>query len=598
MTPRAQRRFACFGVVFVLSLLCVAWAFGADVLQQIYEGRSWEILNGVIRDQSVHSFENYLDAFHRFSAQISFAVLGLCLLLIAIALPTATQSLTRVSWVVVGLLLGWAGAQWLSHVHWAISYPFELDYGEGALLGQVLQLLGGDRLYGRFSEAPFVVTNYPPVYQGLVSLVSGLGFDVLMAGRLVSTMSTLVSAFLIGSMVAHASREYGRFAQLVGACTASLLFVSVHYVSAWGPLMRVDMLSVCLSLAGLTAFALVKPQALKVGLAACFLVLALFTKQSAISAPAACLLAALAQDKNLAAKLFAALAIGGGTVLASALLLTGGEFWAHVVVANRNAFSLARLSRHWINMAWLNGGMLAVAVPTAVRHLRKRDSDGLLLASFFVCAFVVSATVGKIGSNVNYLIETMAAASTLCGLAVASVFARIKSFDRSAQQSSAQDRSLLPLAIATALWVQLSLPHAFQLDDSEHGQPRIAASHSVLDEIRGASGTVVSEDMTLLGLAGRAIYFQPFTMTQLHHQGLWNQQGFLAQLDAKEFPLIVLERDARAINTEGAERFSPEMRDAMIRNYRKKSQFDTYHLYEPRHRNPGLTHDAEGELSR
>lgn len=562
----------------------------------MYEGRAWGVLNDVIRDQGVHSLETYLGAFHRFFAQISFALLGLCLLLIAIALPATIRSLTRFSWVIVALLLGWAGVQGVSRAHWAVSYPFELDYGEGVLLGQVLRLLGGDPIYARFSEAPFIVTNYPPLYQGLVSLVSGLGLAPLRAGRLVSAMSTLVCAVLIGTLVAHASRERGRAAQLLGACSAGLLFVGAHCVSAWGPLMRVDMFSICLSLAGLAAFALVKQPPLKVGLAAIFFLLAMFTKQSTIAAPGACLLVALAHDKSLALKLFTAMALGGGILLTSALLLTGGEFWTQVVIANRNAFSLQRLSQHWVNMTWLNLGMFAVAVPTAVQQLRKRDPDGLLMASFFVCAFVVSATVGKIGSNINYRIETIAAASALCGLAVAATVSRIPSWSRSAQQSSAADRSLLPIAIASALWVQLSLPCAFQLDESEYGQQRIEASHAVLEEIRAASGTVLSEDMTLLGLAGRAIYFQPFTMTQLHHQELWNQKPFLTQLGAKEFPLIVLERDAQAINTEGVERFSPEMRDAMIRNYRKKSQFDTYHLYEPRHAGPDSTTNAPEEL--
>jgi len=71
-------------------------------------------------------------------------------------------------------------------------------------------------------------------------------------------------------------------------------------------------------------------------------------------------------------------------------------------------------------------------------------------------------------------------------------------------------------------------------------------------------------------------------MTQLHRQGRWSQEAFLAQLNSRELALIVLERDVQSSDIKFAERFSPEVREAIGANYRKTSELTPYHLYEPR----------------
>jgi len=565
---RTKGQWLCLlGILLILLAVCAAWAFGADLLQQIYEGRSSGLLNRLIRDQSLRSLDAYLDGLHGFLAQASFAALGLLVLLVAGAFPSTVRTLTRVSFAVVCALLLWRGARWLWRVQWAISYPFGIDYGEGPVLGQVLELARGGSLYASIGEPPFVVTNYPPVYQGVVTFVSKLGVGELSAGRSVSVAATLVTALLIAALVAHASSERGRVARLAGASAGGLLFLAIHYVWRWSPLMRVDMLSIAWSMAGLAAFTFVKRDAAKVLICVCFFLLALFTRQSAIAAPVACLLVGLTLDRGLASRLFAALMIGGCAVLASAVFLTDGHFWAHVVDANRNGFSPTRLGSRWYNMAWVNFGLLAVAVPTAVHCVRSRTEGKTLLGVYFFCALLVSATVGKVGSSVNYLIEALAAASALGGVAVAWAVGM---------------RGRAPLAVMVLLWFQLSLPHALQPEEPGGLERRVANSEEALERIRAADGPVVSEDNVLLGLAGRPIYFQPFVMTQLHRQGRWSQEAFLAQLNSRELALIVLERDVQSSDIKFAERFSPEVREAIGANYRKTSELTPYHLYEPR----------------
>jgi hypothetical protein len=66
-------------------------------------------------------------------------------------------------------------AVWAMATLAALVFPGGLDYGEGPLVDQVARLGREEPLYRwPLVNAPFVVTNYPPLYVALVALLARL----------------------------------------------------------------------------------------------------------------------------------------------------------------------------------------------------------------------------------------------------------------------------------------------------------------------------------------------------------------------------------------------------------------------------------------
>ena len=80
------------------------------------------------------------------------------------------------------LLMTVRSANYLTDATRAVLFPFGLDYGEGIVWQQAL-LIPGPQMYGKITQPPFIVFEYPPVYHLLVRGIATLGIDPLAAGR-------------------------------------------------------------------------------------------------------------------------------------------------------------------------------------------------------------------------------------------------------------------------------------------------------------------------------------------------------------------------------------------------------------------------------
>jgi hypothetical protein len=166
----------------------------------------------------------------------------------------------------------------------AIHYPFELDYGEGVIWQQMRLILAGQG-YGPIDRFPAIVFHYPPLYHVLAGAASAAtGWDELASGRIVSVAATGLVILLAGLII---------FATIVCAVIGALSIASFRLVHLSSTLMRVDMVSVTFSFAGVLfgLQALARPHLAH--LAALCVVAGVFTKQTAIAAPAATFLTLL-----------------------------------------------------------------------------------------------------------------------------------------------------------------------------------------------------------------------------------------------------------------------------------------------------------------
>ena len=87
-----------------------------------------------------------------------------------------------------------------------LMYPYEIEWMEGAMLDHVVRILDGKPIYSA-PTIDFIPWLYPPLYYYAVALVAkivGLGF---FAGRIVSFISTLITAVLMGWMVQRITKN-------------------------------------------------------------------------------------------------------------------------------------------------------------------------------------------------------------------------------------------------------------------------------------------------------------------------------------------------------------------------------------------------------
>jgi len=311
---------------------------------------------------------------------------------------------------------------------WVVACPYENEYGEGILLWNAGMFAQGRSPYHDYNHYPFVAATYPPVYP-LAAAVGVKLFGVSMAfGRVLSCLATLAVVGLIWVIVRRTVRA--RASPWLG----SALFLAAPIVLWWAPLMRVEMAAVAVGLAGLYCVLRGGRWLLP---AVVLLAVAVYTRQSAVAAAAAAVvyLAWIGRRRSaaLVAISWAVLVLG---VFAVMQVSSHGWFYRNLVVANWNLWVPAGLWRLWkaAFLSWplpfLMGaiGAAVVLVDAGIAAFRRQShrSDHadrsavrplLLFGLYFVFAMAASLTAGKIGANINYMIEPLAAACIMTGFA-------------------------------------------------------------------------------------------------------------------------------------------------------------------------------------
>ncbi len=319
------------------------------------------------------------------------------------------EYVTTVWVVVVALIISYLVVFGLSAAT-RLPLPVEFMYGESIVLDLTRRVARSEPLYPAPDHLPLAVTAYTPLYYLLVGGLQRLFGDGYVPGRIVSIVSALGAVL---ALVYGVRRAGGRW---FGGLLAGGFFLTQNLtVLLWGPLHRVDLLALCLTLGGLALAASGRVQ-----LAVLPLLLAVLTKQTYLIAPVA-VCAAVYPDWRAATRLAGLFAVGlAGTVLA-AQLLTGGWFLWHTVVANANPFDEDNLRTMLGGFLFLNGVPLLAAA--ALFSLPPRPGERLW-RFYFLGALLTLPGVGKVGASSNYWLEVTAATAALIGLLAGRLGAR------------------------------------------------------------------------------------------------------------------------------------------------------------------------------
>ena len=463
------------------------------------------------------------------------------------------------------------------HAALAVFHPYPLDYGEAPLVDQAMRLAAGQNIYRPdISSPPYTIANYPPLYVLSLAPFAKLFGPSFLAGRVLSLLCALASAAFLALIVYTPSRDR------IAAVTTGLLFLAVPYVVGWSPLLRVDMLALALSTAGLYVAARWPTSRRGLVVSALLLVAAIYTRQSyALAAPLAAFVWLWTHDRRQALRLRSGQALGlaalvGGLSLLLFLVLnvlTRGGFLFNIVTANVNEFDIGRVQQKWRELRGaapillVLGGAFLFLAPRRVRSWP-------LLAPYLIGACLSAVTIGKIGSNINYLLELSVALSLAAGAFV--VWSRERPWLRAAL--------LALLAIQTGLLMQATLRgpvEGLKWRTLPARDPDDLDFENLNWVIESADGPVLADEfMGLMTLQNKPLYIQPFEVTQLANAGGWDQTPLLESIRHQEFPAIFIHHFMGYPVYK--ERWTPEMLSAIAESYAPADFLAETIVYRPR----------------
>jgi hypothetical protein len=470
-----------------------------------------------------------------------------------------------------------------------IREPFEHGYAEGVILYQILHVLPPSDAYRSITDYPHIVFHYTPLYHVLAKLIGQTVMGSFYAARTLSFVaSLLVGAVCCCWVFLGSSRRLSSKPVLYGAAMSASAFAlrsaSVTAVSAG---IRSDMFGIGLAMLGLFLFVRFGNGKISLWISLLLFVAGLYCKQTLIGAPIACLVALWLMNRRTFQNAVIFLLLVGGGVMGGMELATSGQFVRHVFLYNINPFYMARvidgLATHLAGAypVFLCG--LAMLVVNAVafrkhwRHLgalltRSTRVRAAFCASVFAIAgMATSIGIGKAGSGPNYFLEWDTAFAILAGSFLAAAHASVGISHAKVWRTAAVALSLI--------WFLSSGPfvyRSFVTSDFMKQRSRVylASYGQLVPWIHNQERMVLSEDMTLLVMAGKPVPMEPAIFYELSQTGAWDQRPFVERIRRKELAAVIVIHELDQV-------FTKEMVAAIEANYCEGERVGYYRIYRP-----------------
>lgn len=438
----------------------------------------------------------------------------------------------------------------------ALVSTSEFSQPEGIVATQVTTFSQQGTLYYSLKQYPYTVCAYMPMFYTAVAALAKAGIPVLLGGRLVSIFALLGSIWLAWKLILLYTED-----RLYAWLGAGLLGITPLMLS-WGTTGQVDMLTVSLALAAFYQFSrfhLLAEE--RLDLAAAFAVAALFTKQTAIAAPATIFVLLLWRHPRRAFR-FALLTAGvGGSLVLGLNALLDGRFLDNTVFANMNPFAWYKLGLSLEFVGVVLSPMLLIAL------IGLKPAHRLPMHAVFVylgfAQVIYFLTAPKVGADTNYLIESniLLVVCACCGLKALDFFALF-----SIGSKSWITLLMLPLGLFVVQNLRVSASTFKSRIDRESN---FAVQVEGLRPFLGGSGRVLSADSNALQHAGRSFEVEPLIYRLLVEAGRIEAAPVLRDIDSAAFESILLYEDVAKNNDPDPEipRLTRDQMDAIRRRY-------------------------------
>ncbi len=471
----------------------------------------------------------------------------------------------------LGLATGLGLLVFVAHGWATVTFPGQVDYGEGGTMLASWRLAQGQTPYPDPNQAPYLINPYTPLY-----LLAGAAFmsggPSLLPGRLVSL---LACAGILLALALHLRGRAGALASLAGVA----FFVVHPLVLGWSPLFRTDMLALFSETLGLVlAHRALRPEArggtgAADGLATLAMVLAVFTKQSMLAGLAAWLVALGLHDRG---RLWRALGLTGLLLGVPTLLLqsaTNGWFLRVTIGMNVLPFfpELAILAACCYGITIPGLPILAAGCPPG----RER-----LWWLFLAASLPMAAGIGRVGGFYNYYLELH--------LAMCAWRAWAGSWwQPGTAGSTGRRRGLVQILLCGGAprWTLPVFPlqhlRAETVEVLSGKPPSWTARSRTALELRpwlqGHPGPILAENLANPALSGRVPWVvDPMLLFTLADSGRWDEGPVLDQVDRGGFALVVLQRLGPNL------RFPPRIMLRILARYRVAGMAGNDYVLVPR----------------
>lgn len=468
------------------------------------------------------------------------------------------------TFLLVALALGCL-ASLVRYAIWAAK-PFQLNYGEGPLLGVAVRVAHGMSCYPDPHALPYMINPYGPMSYYIAAWVVKLFGVNFTFPRILIGAAAVCCAALIGLLLRHWTGS-----NRVGVAFGGI-FLIMPAVLQYVIFFRVDFIGLAISLAGLYIFTVSKRWFVSVP----FFVAALFCKFTFVAAPAACLTYMLSRREWRKALQFAALSAGlGGAVFLACQVWTGGWFAFDTIAASSvHPFRV----KDWFDWTLdeLNYALVPFALTVALCY--RRRSRGVVSLPFIYLLFASLATIlrGKAGADVNYYLEWEAALCLCLGLEYGVL--------KMEPANSSVARALVPFFLGCSV---LAITQWINFDNDvslRSGRAGCTDAYQFVSEHREQQ--ILSENVGALVVAGvPPVVFEPFLWTREVVGAGWPDNEIADLIRSRRFSLILLDQKVERVKADPSQtRWPHSVAEAIEQNYRLTRVFncmDADFVYEP-----------------
>ncbi|MGH9520905.1 MAG: hypothetical protein ACRD3E_00070 [Terriglobales bacterium] len=460
--------------------------------------------------------------------------------LVAVALP------------LIGVAL-WRIAVFAAHV--PIAAAFQHDYEEGNILNALLRITRGSTPYPDPHVLPSILNPYGPAAYYLLAVPAKLFGVTFFFPRLMIICCTVAVAAVVAIEARRLNRSW-----ILGVAFG-FVFLAIPNIQQWMWLLRVDLLGLAFTAAGLIVFSRElenHPESPRTFIPALLFAIAILVKPTLLAAPAACFTAlVLRRDFRTAARLTLQTAAVFGGVLGAVAVATRGAVLTDIFLTHPDPFSFHVFTQGLTAMIVASWPLVLLAGVALARDVGARRFSPAVL--WIVFATATALTAGKLGSNSNHFVEWNAA---LCIAAAAGLDEIRRAFRSSAAPAAALALIAIVLAIQPAFAtepVNRDCAHAYE-------------------SVRRESGDIISENVGALVLGGNKVWVSnPYVLAQLVEHSGWSDAALVEMVRERRFAAIYTHYDYVGIPAylaHGTERASPELLRAMAANYAASPGFD------------------------
>lgn len=486
-------------------------------------------------------------------------------------------------------------------VHYAVNltaFPFDYDEGEGYEINNALLFSQGRQPFLNNDVYPFYGTNYPPFFHILlVPFVAAFG-PAYWYGRIIVTLATMLTAFVIGYAVWRKTRHRSI------ALLAGLAFLASNIIYHIGPLFRQHMVMVMFETLAIVAVANIDQindpakRRRRMWLVIGLLLAAGFTKQMAFVTVLAVFGWLFLRGVKRAIAWGVVLAGITAALFAVLLFMSNGYFWTNVITANIYQWMLGQFTGLFTQFVGLHGALLILAL----LYLAYEIYLGRLsvYSLWLICGAINGVLAGKWGAGDSYWAEvigamcimagiftartlsatwrlpnwlrinqlTMRVAGALClvlfivyGLAVMKMPTDVAVFREVAALMPDRCRTKFPNFIDCAGWTMgyATIGQVPTATDTANG-------YRIVELVKG--GSLLSEEAAFNFMTGTEVLTNPPHLLGLWQGGHYNPSELVGRLERLEFDSVIIRAPYDyQIGQPLASLWPPPITQAVERNY-------------------------------